>query len=298
VAERSELQQEGDHRRRGEILVALAAVAWSTAGVLQRELDADVLTQVAVRAFFAMLALLVFVAVAERGRIVKAFRQAGKAGLGFAFCLAVASSTFIAALEYTTVANVLFLQAASPMLAAALAWFFLGERVARREALAMILALVGAAVMIAGPRGSDLTGIGLALVMTLAFSVALVIARHRRDVSMAPGACLAQVVVFVVTIWFADFGRLDGHDVGVLFLLGAFQMGLGLALLTAGARHLPAAEVALITLLEVVLGPLWVWIALTEIPAATTLAGGAIILAAVMIQTRVARRRSAAVTEP
>lgn len=298
MAKRSELQREGDHRRRGEILVALAAVAWSTAGVLQRELDADVLTQVAVRAFFAMLALLVFVAVAERGRIAKAFRRAGKAGLGFAFCLAVASSTFIAALEYTTVANVLFLQAASPMLAAALAWFFLGERVARREALAMILALVGAAVMIAGPRGSDLTGIGLALVMTLAFSVALVIARHRRDVSMASGACLAQVVVFVVTIWFADVGRLDGHDVGVLFLLGAFQMGLGLALLTAGARHLPAAEVALITLLEVVLGPLWVWVAFAETPATTTLAGGAVILAAVVVQTRVARRRPAAVPEP
>lgn len=266
--------------------------------MLQRELYAEVLTQVAVRAFFAMLALLVFVAVAERGRVAAAFRRAGKAGVGFALCLAVASSTFIAALDYTTVANVLFLQAASPMLAAALAWVFLGERVARREAIAMILALVGAAVMIAGPRGSDLAGIGLALVMMLAFSVALVIARHRRDVSMAPGACLAQVIVFVVTIWFADLGRLDGHDVGVLFLLGAFQMGLGLALLTVGARHLPAAEVALITLLEVALGPLWVWVAFAETPAATTLAGGAVILAAVVVQTRVARGRPAAVPEP
>lgn len=284
MADRSRPHPEGDHRRRGELYVALAAVAWSTAGILQRELDSSLLTQVAGRAFFAMLTLFAFVAIAERGRVVRAFRRMGVAGVGFGVCLAIASSSFITALYYTTVANVLFLQATSPMLAAALAWIFLGERVSRRELAAMFLAVAGVAVMIGGPGGGEMVGIVFSLVMALAFSIAIVISRHRRDISMAPGACLGQTLVFVATVWFVDTAQLDGHELGILVLLGSFQMGLGLAFLTAGARYLPAAEVALITLLEVVLGPIWVWIAFDETPSTPTLVGGAVIVVAVALQ--------------
>jgi drug/metabolite transporter (DMT)-like permease len=275
---------ERERRRRGELYVALAALVWSTAGVLQRELDSDLLTQLAGRAFFAMLSLFVFVAVAERGAVVPAFRRAGISGLGFAVCLAVASASFITALYYTTVANVLFLQAASPMLAAALAWIFLGERVTRRDIAAMVIALAGVAAIIGGPREVQMAGIGFAVLMTLAFSIAIVISRHRQDVSMAPGACLAQLMVFLATVWFVDTAELDGHELGLLFLIGAFQMGLGLAFLTLGARLLPAAEIALITLLEVVLGPIWVWVFLGESASTPTLVGGGVIIAAVAVQ--------------
>jgi drug/metabolite transporter (DMT)-like permease len=113
-----------------------------------------------------------------------------------------------------------------------------------------------------------------------------VITRHRRDVSMAPATCLSQVLVLLFAAPFADPGEIGGRDLLLLAALGVGQIGLGLIFLSLGARLIPAAEVALITLLEIVLGPLWVWIALSERPGAATLTGGAIVLAAVLIQVR------------
>ena len=115
--------------RRGQIYVALAALVWSTAGVLQRGLQVDTATQVALRAAFACVTILAYVAVAERGRVVEACLSVGIAGIGFAVAVACASGSFIVALNHTTVAHVLFIQAMAPVLAALLAWLLLGEPV-------------------------------------------------------------------------------------------------------------------------------------------------------------------------
>jgi drug/metabolite transporter (DMT)-like permease len=272
-------------QRRGQVYVALAAVAWSSAGVLQRQLSLDTPSQLAGRAVFAALALLLFVAVAERGRVVRAWRSIGIAGVGLALCLAVASGTFITALNHTTVARVLFIQAVAPVLAGLFAWILLGEPVSRRTALAMAIAFAGVGLMLGAPAGGDLVGDALALVMATSFALALVITRHRRDVSMAPATCLSQLMLFAAFIPFSHPGDTGGDDLAALVALGAGQIGLGLALLTIGARLIPAAQVGLITLLEVVLGPLWVWIALSERPGTATLVGGAVVIAAIVIQT-------------
>jgi drug/metabolite transporter (DMT)-like permease len=285
-------------QRRGQVYVALAAVAWSTAGLLQRQLSLDIATQVAGRALFAALALLAYVAVAERGRVVQACRSVGLAGVGFAVCLAVASATFIAALNHTTVARVLFIQAVSPVLAALLARVLLGEPVTRRTAVAMVVALAGVTLMLGSPGGGDALGDGLAVVMALSFALALVITRHRRDVSMAPATCLSQLMLLVVLLPLASPGEVGGDDAFWLAVMGGTQMGLGLVFLTIGARLIPAAQVGLITLLEVVLGPLWVWLALSEEPDTATLVGGAVVIAAIVIQTLGAPPREAAVPPP
>ena len=278
------VEVENASRRRGQIFVALAALAWSSAGVLQRELSVGTATQVAGRAVVAALALLAFVALSNRGGLVQAFTSMGRAELAVAALTAVASGTFIVALNHTTVANVLFMQAVAPIAAALIAWVALRESVSRRTAVAMAIALAGVAVMVGGPGGSHGLGVGLSVVMTLAFALAVVITRHRRDISMAPAICLSQVLVLVVASPFAHPGSIGAHDLSLILALGVGQMGLGLAFLTIGARLIPAAEVALITLLEVVLGPLWVWIALSERPSMATLVGGAVVMGAVVLQ--------------
>jgi drug/metabolite transporter (DMT)-like permease len=274
-----------DVRRRGQLYVGLAALAWSTAGVLQRELSVDVPTQLAGRALFAFLALAAFVALSNRGRTLEAFRSMGRAGLAVAVCTAVASSAFIVALNHASVANVLVMQALAPIAAAVLAWMALGEAVTGRAWVAMSVALVGVAVMVGGPGTGGVAGVTISLVMTLAFAAAIVITRHRRDVSMLPGICLSQLFVLLAFAPFADPASVGERDVVLLVLLGAGQMALALLFLTIGARLIPAAEVALITLLEVVLGPLWVWIALSERPSSAALVGGLIVIIAVLIQT-------------
>jgi drug/metabolite transporter (DMT)-like permease len=274
-----------DQRRRGRVYVALAAVAWSTAGLLQRELSVSIGTQLAGRAFFAVLGLLAFVAIAERGAVVQGFRAIGRSGLVVASLMAVSSGAFIVALNYTTVANVLFMQALAPVLAAVLGTF-VGEPVSRRTWVAMTVAVLGVGLMIGGPDHPSLAGVSLSLLMSVSFAAVIVITRHRREVSMAPATCLSQVLVLLFAAPFADPGEIGGRDLALLAGLGITQIGLGLIFLSLGARLIPAAEVALITLLEIVLGPLWVWIALSERPGTATLVGGAIVIGAVLIQVR------------
>ena len=280
-------------RRRGQLFVALAAVAWSTAGVMQRQLSVGTATQLAGRAFFAFFALLAFVAVLNRGRPFAAFRSMGIAGLAVAVCTAFASGFFIVALNYANVANVLFMQAVAPIAAALLAWIALGESITRRSWLAMAIAVLGVALMVGGPGSGGLVGVGSSLMMTLAFAVGIVITRHRRDVSMAPAICLSQLLLVVAVAPLASFGSVNEHDLTFFVLLGVGQMGLGLAFLTIGARLIPAGEIALITLLEVALAPLWVWIAISERPSPAALAGGAVVILAVVLQTTQKTRPSA-----
>jgi drug/metabolite transporter (DMT)-like permease len=269
--------------RRGRIYIVVAALVWSTAGVLQRALAIDTATQIAGRAFFALLGLLVYVALAERGRVLASFRSVGLAGLGFALCLAVSSGAFIVALNHTTVANVLFLQAASPIIAALLGRVLLGERVTGTTWVAMAVALAGVGLMVGGPGGAGI-GVAVAVVMTFGFAASLVFARHRPDVSMAPATCLAQLLLLAASAPLSHPGQVGGKDALVLFVFGVGQIGLGLVLLVLAAQLLPAAEVALLSLLEVVLAPLWVWLARGEEPATATLAGGVVVIAAVTLQ--------------
>jgi drug/metabolite transporter (DMT)-like permease len=271
-------------RRRGQVYVALAALAWSSAGVLQRELSVGTATQVAGRALFAALALLAFVAFSERGGVMRVFASMRRAELAVAVCTAVASAAFIVALNHTTVANVLFLQAVAPIAAALIAWAGLRESVSRRTGVAMVVALGGVGLMVGGPGGARGLGLVLSVVMTLSFALSVVITRHRRDISMAPAVCLSQVFVLAAVGPFAHPGTVGLNDLLLIVVLGVGQIGLGLAFLTMGARLIPAAEVALITLLEIVLGPLWVWLALSERPSTTTLVGGTVVVAAVALQ--------------
>jgi len=277
--------EERSIRRRGQLFVALAALAWSSAGVLQRELSVGTTTQLAGRALFACVALAGFVAVSNRGRTIVAFRSMGTAGFAVAICTAIASGSFIVALNHATVANVLFLQAAAPIAAALLAWIALGESITGRALVAMGVALLGVALMVGGPGSGGVLGVGASLVMTLAFAATIVITRHRRAVSMAPAICLSQALVVVAVAPLTHPGTVTAHDLTFLVLLGVGQVGLGLAFLTVGARLIPAAEVALITLLEIVLGPLWVWIVLGERPALIAIVGGVVVILAVVLQT-------------
>jgi drug/metabolite transporter (DMT)-like permease len=270
-------------RRKGRVYVALAAVAWSLAGLLQRGLSVNIPTQLAGRAFFAVIATFAFVACTERGNTALAFRAIGRVGLVIAALMAVATGSFIVALNYASVANVLFLQALAPILAALLASAF-GEKVERRTWIAMAIAVVGVAVMIGGPGHPGGVGLSLALTVTVAFAILIVLTRHHREVSMAPASCLSQLIVFVLAAPFAAPETIGAKDLLLLVAMGFGPLGVGLVCLTIGGRLVPAAEVALITLLEIVLGPLWVWLALSEQPGIATIAGGVVVLAAVVYQ--------------
>ena len=266
----------------GSAYVALAALMWSLAGILQRQLHMNLASQLSGRAIFAFLALLVFIAIAERGQLVRSFRAIGRPGLAIAVLLAISSGAFITALNDTSVANVLIVQALVPLVAALLGRLA-GEPVPARTWAAIGVAVAGFAVMAGAPTRPTLAGLVFSVITTLTFSAIIVVARRNANVSMAPATCLSQILVFAVFAPFAHAGELSGTNLGYVALLGIVQMGLGLFFLSLGARLISAAHVALITQLENVLGPLWVWLAGIEHPSAPTIAGGAIVIAAVAV---------------
>jgi drug/metabolite transporter (DMT)-like permease len=211
-----------------------------------------------------------------------------------ALCFATASTCFINALARTTVANTLIIQSTSPFIAALLGWAWMGERVRRRSWIAMAAALAGATVMAshswgAGSIGGDL----LALVTAVAFAAATVIVRRHRELRMTAAAGLAGVFSAVFAWRPARPFDVAPEDLALLALFGAAQLAFGLVLFTAGARLIPVAEASLIAVLESVLGPVWVWLALGETPAPEALLGGAIILTALVVHTALDLRGAA-----
>ncbi len=270
-------------RSLGAAFTALAAAAWSLAGILQRQLHMNLASQLAGRATFAFAALLVFVAIAERGRVVRAFQAIGRPGLAIAVLMAISSGAFITALDTTPVADVMIIMALAP-LTAALLGLLGGEPVSRKSWTALGIAVAGFAVMAGAPSRPGLLGMAFSFVAMLSFAATIVVARRRPDVSMAPATCLSQVLIFAAFAPFAHVSEVSGAGLRYLALLGVVQMGLGLFFLSLGARLIPAVEVALITQLENVLAPLWVWLAGLEHPAAPVIAGGIIVIGAVVFQ--------------
>jgi drug/metabolite transporter (DMT)-like permease len=191
---------------------------------------------------------------------------------------------FIPALQLTSVSNVAVLVATGPFVAAALAWIWLRESARLKTLLASLTALCGVVIIAGGARaGSDVLGIGLACVMTLAIGGMTVAARRYRDTPMVAAAALSNLLGSLVSIPFAHaITGVTATDIFVLAMFGFFQVALGLTLFLLGSRWLPSAEAALISTLETPLMPFWIWLAFQETPSLRALLGGALVMGAVI----------------
>jgi drug/metabolite transporter (DMT)-like permease len=271
---------------RGAWLVFGSATAWSFGGAIARYLTvSDSWTVVFWRSVFAASFLLGFM-LWQNGRkaTVALFLAMGWPGVGVAACFALASTCFVVALAYTTVANVLLLQAGVPLIAALMAFLFFREHIPRATWIAIAAVIAGVAVMVSESFGGNVSpiGDGLALLIALAFAAATVITRRHADVAMMPAVCLGTMIAACVSANMVGGFAVNATDAALLFAFGALNLGLGLALFVTGARLLPSAIAALIGIAEPVLGPLWVWLIHNEIPSQRTVLGGAIVFVALL----------------
>ena len=273
--------------RLGVLLVAGAAVTWSFGGTIARYIATpDPWTVVFWRALFASVFLLLFMLWRDGPKGTAAmFRGMGLPGLGVALCFGIASSSFVVALQYTTVANILLTQAAAPLFAALLAWMIFGERVNIPTWIAIAAVICGVAIMVSASFSGQVSpiGDGLALVITVLFSVAIVITRHHPEVRMMPAVCLGTGMAAAAAFFLAGGLAVSAADLAWLVLFGAINLGAGLAMFVTGARLVPAALAALVSTVEPVLGPVWVWRFHGEVPGIRTLIGGSIGFAALML---------------
>lgn len=273
--------------RHGVILVLFAGLCWSSMGLGIRFIETANVWQIL---FYRSLSLapFLFLVIAARsgGAPFLVIRKVGVAGLIGGVALVFAFTGGILAIQTTTVANAMFLFAAAPFLAALLGLFILRERVRTATWWAMIVAMTGIAIMVW--EGISLGRIGgniAALVSALGFAVFTITLRWRKVEDMMPTVFLAAIFALAISgvvCLLAGYSLvLPDQDILVAASLGVFQVGAGMVIYTIGSRAVPAAELALLSMTEVVLGPFWVWLFLGETAGIYTLLGGGVLLAAI-----------------
>ncbi|HIE75042.1 MAG TPA: hypothetical protein EYP93_02280 [Gammaproteobacteria bacterium] len=269
--------------RRGVLMILGSAFFLSTSGIGLRIIEQANGWQILFyRSISMMLMVFVVLAFTHRGQVIARFRRLTGEDWLLAVVLGSGFVAYVFALLETTVANALFIFSSAPFIAAVLGWLILRERVAPRTWVAIAAAMIGLGIMVGGGlTGERQLGNLIALWLPLSYSISVILVRRSKQPDMLVALCLAAGVATLSTLPFVGEFSISGHDLGVSLYLGIFQVGAGFILMVLGARYVPAAQVGLLALVEPVLGPLWAWFVVAEMPAQVTLLGGAIILGAV-----------------
>jgi drug/metabolite transporter (DMT)-like permease len=271
-------------RRRGVILVLTATVLWSLAGLFARMLaHLDVWTVLGWRALLGSASISIVGLVEwRRGRLDNPLGFGPLSPL-VALLAMIAISAYTASVMTTTIADVMVIYATLPFVAAAIGWLVNREPVSPRTLIASAVALAGIVLIFANGLGSGrLLGQGLSALMTLAFAGMVVLQRRQPKASMIAVNAIGALGSGLFGLINSPHPPLSLYDLAVLFAFGLTTIGLSFVLFMEGAKFIPSAEAGLISLLDVVLGPIWVFLAFGENPGAATLFGGAIVLGAAL----------------
>ena len=264
---------------KGVLITTAGVLVLSLEAVLIRLISADPWTILVARGLLAAVGLFGIFLIFERRTAGAQLRAMGWAGVLAAVLFAIDNIAFIYSITHTSVANTLLMISLAPLFAALQARLFLRERLGRATWFAIGGAAFGTFVILSGSlTGGDLLGTLAGLIAAISLGGTLVVLRSRPSLnlitSMAAGAALAALVMLPA----ANPESAQGDDWILLIMLGLFVMPIAFALIGQGPRYIPAAEVALLLLLEAVLGAVWVWIAVDEVPSVATVIGGAILV--------------------
>ncbi|MBT3624577.1 MAG: DMT family transporter [Gammaproteobacteria bacterium] len=276
-----------DTHKHGLLFVFAAGVLWSTVGLGIRMIEDAAVWQILLYRSISMSLFLYMVIRLRSGESpFLQIRRIGLPGVVAGLSLVAAYSGGIYAIQNTSVANAMLLFATAPFMAAVLGWLVLREPVRAATWIAIAVALGGILIMVSDKTGDvAVQGSLAALGSALGFAVFTVALRWGRSGEMLPSVFLSGLFAIVITFGICQFLELSVvlglQDGGVAMGMGVFQVGAGLILYTLGSRSLPAAELTLLSLAEVLLGPLWVWLFLNETVSLNTLVGGAVLLIAI-----------------
>ena len=290
---------------RAVALMVLVTLMWSTAGVVTRHLEAARSFEVTFwRSAFNALALVVALLAMRGPRLFGDIRRGGRALWVSALCWMVMYTNFMLAITLTTVATVLITMSIAPLITALFARIFLNHRLPRRTWVAIAVAGAGIAWMFgrqAFAPGASMTGALVALGVPLAGATNWTLLQHLHqrhaadptvaEPDMLPAVLLGALLSAAVTLPLALPFSATPHDLGLLAGLGVFQLAIPCLLVVMLTRVLPAAEISLIGLLEVIFGVLLAWVGAGEAPGPTALSGGALVIGALLFNEWLALRQ-------
>ena len=272
---------------KGLLIPFTAVVILSPDALLVRLINCDVWTLLFWRCLLTGSMQALFLAMIYRRQFLQSFLNIGQIGLFSAAIVTTGSFFFVNALRHTAAANALIILAATPLFSSLLSWLFLRDEIARRTWLAITICFGGILLIFSGSlRSGLLFGDLLALGATLMWASNLVILRKGKAVNMVPANLIGNLMVVPITLLAgAQPLAVSPTDMTYLIVLGGIVLPVSFTLITVGPRYLPAPEVSLILLTETILGPIWVWLALNEVPQTTTLVAGALIISTLALHT-------------
>lgn len=268
----------------GAFLVVISAITFSTAGLFTKGVEAGSWDVIFWRGFFA--AAFTTAWIINRGTLRQNFFGMGCSGLAIAVVGALGTAAFISSFKLTSIANVSLIYAISPLIAALLAWFVIGEKVSARTMAGCVGALLGVAIIVSGSLCRiSLNGDLLALWMTTVMASIMVIYRKYPDTPGAGPAVLSSVLLLPIAAVLGNPFDVKPTEVYVLAVFGLL-FAIASVTLAEGAKRVPSGQTALLSSLETPLAPLFAFILLTEVPNIATFLGGSVVLFAVLFSIR------------
>ncbi|GAB3484078.1 DMT family transporter [Polaromonas eurypsychrophila] len=280
------------HSRAVFLMIAITLM-WSIAGVVTRHLESARSFEVTFwRSFFTLVSLLVILPMFQGREVFSRIRHAGRFLWVSGICWSIMFTAFMLALTMTTVANVLVTMALGPFLTALIARVFIGHRIAPRTWFAIAVAGVGIAWMygsqvnLGGGLG-QFAGTLVALLVPMAAAVNWTVVQRSQaqgeKIDLVPAVLVGAAISSLATLPLAFPFAATGRDLGLLALLGLVQLAIPCVLSVICARVLKAPEMALLALLEIIFGILLAWLGAGEVPAASVLSGGLLVIGALVL---------------
>ena len=270
----------------GPLLIFLGALSLSFGGLIVKSFEGATLWQILFwRSLFFSLTVLAFLIITYKSKVLKSFYNSGLLGFIGGLVLSIGFCGYVFAMYNTTVANTNFIISLQILFLSIFGFFFLKEKINLVTLTSIILALSGVLLMVGNSLSpGELSGNLAAFTMPVTFAVLIMIVRRFPSVDMVPAQFVAGISSCLIGLLLSPTIMISPHDIFLGFLAGFFQIGFGFIFITIGARTTPSAMVGIIMLSESVLGPIWAFLFVSEIPSLYGLIGGAIILFAVLLQ--------------
>ncbi len=280
----------------GAFLVLLGAIFLSFGGIIVKSFEGASLWQILFwRQFFFILIVALYLLITYKKKFFNTFYRSGIPGLIAGLFLGLGFSSYVFAMYYTTVANTLFIITTETIFLAFFGYIFLKEKIQLVTFISILLGMSGVLLIV----GSSLSiqtsqqffGNIVAFVMPISFAVLIIIVRKYPNIDMVPAQFSAGVMAALIGYIVSEKILISPHDLFLGFMAGVFQIGFGFILITLGSKTTPSAVVGVIMLTEAVLGPIWAWIFINEIPPISVIIGGAIIVFAILFEFLFSRRK-------
>ncbi len=270
----------------GPLLIFFGALSLSFGGLIVKSFEGATLWQILFwRSLFFSLTVLTFLIITYKSKVLKSFYDSGLPGFIGGLILSIGFCGYVFAMYNTTVANTNFIISLQILFLSIFGFFFLKEKINLITLISIILAMSGVLLMVGNSLSpGELSGNLAAFTMPITFAVLIMIVRKFPSVDMVPAQFVAGISSCLIGLSLSPTIMISPHDIFLGFLAGFFQIGFGFIFITIGARTTSSAMVGIIMLSESVLGPIWAFLFVNEIPSLYGLIGGAIILFAVLLQ--------------